>query len=75
MEQDNINWELMVKSVLKGELKKRSITYVDLCMKLKNLGVRETPENIANKLSRGRFTAVFFMQCLKAIDCKEIKLF
>jgi transcriptional regulator with XRE-family HTH domain len=30
--------------------------------------------NIANKISRGGFTAAFFLQCLKAIGCTVLRL-
>jgi hypothetical protein len=41
---------------------------------LKVTGVEESAENIANKISRGKFTAVFFVQCMEAIGCKTIRL-
>jgi len=65
-------WESRVKAVLKAELKRRDVTYGQLAAELKKLGVEETPENIANKISRGKFTAVFLFQCLDAIGCKTI---
>lgn len=71
---DDKNWESKVKGLLKAELKRRNVTYPDLVEKLSVLGVTETPENIANKISRGKFTAVFMMQCLEAIDCKTLRL-
>jgi microsomal dipeptidase-like Zn-dependent dipeptidase len=67
-------WENKVKGLLKAELKRRNVTYQELVGKLAALGVSETPENIANKISRGKFTAVFLMQCLEAIDCQTIRL-
>ena len=67
-------WENMVKGLLKSELKRKGITYQELAEKLTELGVTETPENIANKISRGKFTAVFLMQCMKAIECTVIRL-
>ncbi|WP_422917723.1 DUF6471 domain-containing protein [Sphingobium cupriresistens] len=30
--------------------------------------------NIRNKLSRGKFTAVFFIQCLEAIRASSLRL-
>ncbi|MGA3309798.1 MAG: DUF6471 domain-containing protein [Xanthobacteraceae bacterium] len=30
--------------------------------------------NIANKIARGSFTAVFFVQCLTAIGCRTLHL-
>ncbi|MDD5300898.1 MAG: DUF6471 domain-containing protein [Gallionella sp.] len=67
-------WENKVKGLLKAELKRRNVTYQELVEKLAALGVTETPENIANKISRGKFTAVFLMQCLDAIGCQTIRM-
>ena len=68
------NWENKAKGLLKAELKRRNITYPELVEKLALLGVVETPENIANKISRGKFTAVFLMQCMDAIGCQTLRL-
>lgn len=38
------------------------------------LGVDEKEVNIRNKLSRGKFTAAFFLQCLEAIDTQTLRL-
>jgi Domain of unknown function (DUF6471) len=67
-------WEDKVKGLLKAELKRKGITYQELAEKLATLGVTETPENIANKISRGKFTAVFLLQCLEAIGCTVVRL-
>lgn len=67
-------WTRFARGVLKGELKRRDLTYEDLSQKLKCIGVRETPSAIINKVSRGRFTAVFLFQCMKAIGCDTLRL-
>ncbi len=69
-----LDWEAQVKSLLKVELKRREVTYQQLSEKLAKVGITETPENIANKISRGRFSAVFLIQCLEVIGCKIIRL-
>lgn len=71
MEQD---WESRVKGLLKAELKRREVTYQELTDKLAEVGVAETPENIANKISRGKFSAVFLIQCLDVLGCNTIRL-
>ena len=38
------------------------------------MGAPETDRNIANKISRGGFTAAFMLQCLKAIGCETLRL-
>jgi len=63
-----------VKGLLKAELKRRNLTYADLVEKLAEIGVQESSENIANKISRGKFTAVFMVQCLEVIGCLSIRL-
>jgi len=71
---DEKQWENKVKGMLKAELARKSISYQQLVEKLAALGISETPENIANKISRGKFTAVFLVQCLEAIDCTVVRL-
>jgi hypothetical protein len=70
----NPEWEQRVKGLLKAELKKRGLGYRELAEKLGQLGIQETERNIANKISRGGFTAVFFVQCLVAIGCASLRL-
>ena len=69
-----IDWQAHVKGLLKAELKRRHVTYGDLAEKLGELGIHETAENIANKISRGGFTAVFFVQVLTAIGCRALHI-
>lgn len=70
----NPEWEQRVKGLLKAELKKRGLGYRELAEKLTAMGIPETERNIANKISRGGFTAVFFVQCLEAIGAREVSL-
>jgi hypothetical protein len=63
-----------VKGVLKAELARRHISYRDLADRLAAMGIRDNERNIANKLSRGTFTAAYFIQCLDAIDCRVLRL-
>jgi Domain of unknown function (DUF6471) len=67
-------WQDKVKGILKAELKRRNLSYKQLAKKLEELGVKETELNIKNKISRGGFTAVFFVQCLEAIGVVELRL-
>jgi len=67
-------WEAKVKGLLKAELKRRNVSYAQLVEKLDAIGVKESEPNIRNKLARGKFTAVFLMQCLKAIDTTRLDL-
>ncbi|GGN63099.1 hypothetical protein GCM10011349_47370 [Novosphingobium indicum] len=67
-------WEDKVKGMLKGELKRRGVTYAELAGKLADIGVHDSEPNIRNKISRGKFTAVFLIQCLEAIGASDIRI-
>lgn len=73
MVQDK-EWEDRVKRLLKAELTRRGITYAQLVGKLADIGVHDSEPNIRNKISRGKFTAVFLLQCLEAIGASSLRL-
>jgi hypothetical protein len=68
------DWRALVKGLLKGELKRRNLSYADLAERLAAVGVKDNERNISNKIARGSFTAVFFVQCMEAIGCRTIHL-
>jgi hypothetical protein len=67
-------WSDRVKGLLKAELKRRNVGYRELAEKLTAMGIPETERNLANKISRGGFTAAFFLQCLVAIKCQRLEI-
>ena len=71
---DKNPWEARVQGILKAELKRRGVTYAQLVEKLAAIGVDETEPNIRNKLARGKFTAVFMLQCLDAVGVQTLRL-
>lgn len=68
------DWEAEAKGIIRGELKRRNLSYSDLAERLAVIGVTETPRNIQNKITRGGFKAVFFLQCMEAIGVKNVHL-
>jgi len=72
--KDTKDWAEEAKSVLKAELKRRNIGYRELAERLTAMGIPETDRNLTNKISRGGFTAAFFLQCLNAIGCTVLRL-
>ncbi len=71
---DDEDWTRRVKGILKAELKRRHIGYKELAEKLAALGIQDSERNIANKIARGSFTAVFFVQCLAAAGVHTVRL-
>jgi Domain of unknown function (DUF6471) len=68
------DWEDQAKGLLKAELKRRNVSYAQLVDKLAEFGVMDSEPNVRNKLSRGKFTAVFLLQCLTAIGSTSLRL-
>lgn len=62
-------WETKAANLLKAELKRQGVTYAQLA---NMIGEKEV--NIRNKLSRGKFSAAFFLACLSAIEINVIHL-
>lgn len=71
---DRNPWEERAANLLKAELKRRGVTYAQLVEKLAAIGVAEDERNIRNKLSRGKFTAAFLLQCLEAVGSETLRL-
>lgn len=67
-------WPDRAKQYLKAELKRRGVTYEDLVGALKKQGVKESKASIASKMSRGTFTAGFFLATLVAIGAENVRL-
>ncbi len=68
------DWPERAKAMLKAELKRRNVGYRELAEKLTAMGAPDSERNLANKISRGGFTAAFLLQCLSAINCTNLRL-
>ena len=70
----NLEYEAKAKNLLKGELKRKGMTYAQLAEKLAEIGVQENERNLNNKISRGGFSAAFLIQCLEVIGARDVRL-
>ena len=71
---EKTDYEMKAANLLKAELKRKGVTSAGLVEKLAAIGVDEKEANVRNKLSRGKFTAAFLLQCLAAIEANSIRL-
>ena len=67
-------WKEYAKGLLKAEIARKNLSLIDVARKLEAMGISESPQNISNKINRGTFGAIFMLQILKAVGCKEIQL-
>lgn len=68
------DWESLARNMLRANLMQRGFSYANLVEALAAIGVEETEAAIKNKVSRGRFPFVFFLQSMAAIDAQDIRL-
>jgi hypothetical protein len=59
---------------LPAELARADVGYRELAERLKKHGLKETEASIANKISRGTFSATFLLATLKAIEANVVRL-
>lgn len=67
-------WNQEAKGILKAELARRHLSYRDVVERLAAIGETETEANLRNKISRGGFSAGFFVSCLTAIGAHTVRL-
>jgi hypothetical protein len=68
------SWEERAKRFLKAELARADIGYRELAERLKKHGMKESEASIANKISRGTFSATFLLASLIAIEADTVRL-
>ena len=66
-------WKERAKGILKAEIARKNLNFIDVSQRLEAIGVHETPQNISNKIGRGTFGAIFMLQVLDVIGCTEIR--
>ena len=71
---ERTDWEEKAKGLLRAEMARRGLTYAHLAERLAAIGIDDNERNLRNKVSRGKFTAGFLLQCLSALGVKTLSL-
>lgn len=72
--EDQNEWAVKAKNLLKAELKRKGVSYRELSVELSEMGTPMGEQALANKISRGGFSAAFLLQCLEAIQTRSLVL-
>ena len=67
-------WDDTPRRYVRIEMIRRRLSYADLVLALARIKVVENERNLRNKVARGSFSAVFFMQCLVAMGVESLDL-
>jgi hypothetical protein len=71
---ERTDWEEKAKGLLRAEMARKGVTYAHLVDRLAAIGIEDNERNLRNKVSRGKFTAGFLLQCLSAMGCSSLHL-
>lgn len=71
---ERTDWEAKARGIIRGEMARQGVTYAQLVDKLDAIGVSEDERNLRNKVSRGKFTAAFFLACLASLSVADVRL-
>lgn len=69
-----LTWEVEARRILQAELKRAGVSYRTLVALLSTLGVEENEASLSNKITRGKFSFVFFLQCMKVLGITTLDL-
>jgi hypothetical protein len=67
-------WEAESKTILKAELARAGISYKELALRLEDIGVADNEKAIGSRISRGKFSFSFFLQCMRALGTESVDL-
>ena len=62
------------RGILRAEMARQNVTYAQLIEKLAALGIEENERNLRNKISRGKFTAAFLLDCCEALSVRSLQI-
>ena len=63
-----------LKGVLRAEMARRGLAYADLAERLRIIDVEIDERTLRNKVARGTFSAVFFINCLIALGVDALAI-
>ncbi len=74
MAKSDDKWLAYVRGILRAEMARRNLNYKDLRVRLAAIGVLDTEDALRTRVSRGTFSAAFFIQVLDVLGCTSIRL-
>ncbi|WP_420537718.1 DUF6471 domain-containing protein [Hyphomonas atlantica corrig.] len=66
----NAEYENNAKELLRAAMVRSKVSYEELAERINSMGIEITARGLENKISRGSFSAAFFLQCADALEFK-----
>ena len=75
LKEKNNNLKTLGSDIIKGKMRERRLSSKEMCRLLKdNFSIALTEKSFNNKISRGKYTSLFFFQCMHIMDIVIIEL-
>lgn len=71
---DEVNWDDEARNLLRSQLARSGVSYKVLAARLGAIGVQDNEAAIASRISRGKFSFAFFLQCMRALGVSQVRL-
>ena len=68
------DWEGEAKRLLKAELARAGVSHKVLVGRLEAMGIEDNTAALASRITRGKFSFVFFLQCMRALGVDEVRV-
>lgn len=67
----NTDWRKIVQRLIKAEMSLKGVKYQDLSDKLAAIGVKQSADNLRNKVNKGILGADLLLQLVYVLDTKR----
>ena len=67
------DWRQVVQRLLKAEMSKRGVKYQDLSERLVLIGVKQSADNLRNKVNKGILGADLLLQIMYVLNMRRIE--
>ncbi|HEB56211.1 MAG TPA: hypothetical protein ENI98_07885 [Gammaproteobacteria bacterium] len=71
--KDNtFTWNKVVKQFIRSEMSKKSVDYKELSLRLAQIGIAQTPDNLRSKINKGILGAQLLLQMLLVLNVRRL---
>ena len=65
-------WKREARFILLNEINKQDMDFKELARALESVDLDESPKVLSNKINRGTFSFIFFLQCMRALKVSTV---
>lgn len=70
---ESVDWRQLVQRLLKAEMSRRALKYQELSERLQRIGVRQSADNLRNKINKGILGADLLLQIMYVLEMRKIE--